>query len=345
MESRTIIARHQRAAFTLIELLVVIAIIAVLIALLLPAVQSAREAARRIQCTNNLKQLGLAAHNYHSTYDTFPTACFTYQVAGNTWGQHARILSFLEQGSLYNTINFSFGIVAQESYTALYTQINTFLCPSDTDRMTDASNSANAVGYSRTNYRGNGGNDTGALNATFTTEQNNGPFIAYQTVKIARITDGTSNTALFSEALLGDGSASTVSVPGDWFAVTPAGASKLDLYQACNALNTTGLTGDDKQNSYGGRTWATGWYQATRYTHILPPNSKSCVYNVNNAVNLISATNNGATATTASSRHPGGVNVLMADGSVRFIKGSVAAPTWWALGSTGGGEVISADGF
>ena len=337
--------RYRIRAFTLIELLVVIAIIAVLISLLLPAVQSAREAARRIQCTNNLKQLGLAAHNYHSSFDTFPTATFTYVPTGNTWGQHARLLGYVEQGSLYNTINFSFGVVAPESSTTLQTSIASFLCPSDFDRMSSSSNTNDAFGYARNNYRANGGNDTGALNPKTSVENNNGVFVAYQAVSVARITDGTSNTALFAEALLGDGDSNTVSVPGDWFLITPPSASRLDLYNTCKALNTTGLTGDTNQDSYSGRTWVTGWYQATRYTHIIPPNGLSCVYNVNNAPTTIGAVNNGATATTPSSRHPGGVNAAFSDGSVRFIKSTIDAATWWALGSTNGGEVVSSDSY
>jgi len=190
--------RDVTRAFTLIELLVVIAIIAVLIALLLPAVQNVREAARRIQCTNNLKQLGLAAHNYHSAFDTFPTATFTNAPTGNTWGQHARLLAYIEQGSLSNSINFSFGIIAPESSTTLQTTIASFLCPSDFDRMTSSSNFNDVFGYARNNYRANGGNDTGALNLKTNVEKNNGVFVAYQAVNVARIRDGTSNTALFA---------------------------------------------------------------------------------------------------------------------------------------------------
>ena len=188
--------RFRRAGFTLIELLVVIAIIAVLIALLLPAVQSAREAARRIQCVNNLKQLRLAAHNYHSTNDTFPPAVFSFASGDtNLWGQTARLLPLLEQQALANSINFSLGVRDPGVSTVVQTQVAAFICPSDFDRMTDSSNTNDFVGYGRINYQANAGNDTGTLNAALTVETNNGVFIAFKTIGLAAITDGSSNTA------------------------------------------------------------------------------------------------------------------------------------------------------
>ena len=131
----------------------------------------------------------------------------------------------------------------------------------------------------------------------------------------------------------------TVSVPGDWFAITPPSSGKADVYATCLALNPNGLIGDANQNSYGGRTWITGYYTATRYNHLIPPNGISCTYNDNGATTIETATNQGATASTASSRHPGGVNVLFADGSIHFVKNSISNVVWWALGSKNGGEV------
>src|SRR5262249_25129813 len=150
--------RLRRAGFTLIELLVVIAVIAVLIALLLPAVQAAREAARRIQCVNNLKQLGLAAHNYHSSNDTFPTAAFAFGSGEiNLWGQTARLAPYLEQQGLFNSINFSLTISDPGSATVVKTHIAAFVCPTDFDQMTNSSNPNDFVGYGRSNYPANGG--------------------------------------------------------------------------------------------------------------------------------------------------------------------------------------------
>ena len=339
-------SRLGRTGFTLIELLVVIAIIAILIALLLPAVQAAREAARRIQCVNNLKQLGLAAHNYHSINDTFPPAVFSF-ASGNTnlWGQTARLLPLLEQQGLSNSINFSLGVKDPGVATVVQTQVAAFICPSDFDRMTDSSNTNDFVGYSRINYQANGGNDTGTLNAALTSESNNGVFIAFKTIGLARITDGSSNTALYSERVLGDGAPNTVSVPGDWFTITPPSTSRADVYATCVAQNPIGLVGDANQNSYGGRTWITGYYTATRYNHLIPPNGISCTDNNNAATTVGSATNEGATASTASSRHPGGVNVLFADGSIHFVKNTIGNVVWWALGSKDGGEVVSSDAY
>jgi prepilin-type N-terminal cleavage/methylation domain-containing protein/prepilin-type processing-associated H-X9-DG protein len=339
-------SRHRRAGFTLIELLVVIAIIAVLIALLLPAVQAAREAARRIQCTNNLKQLGLAAHNYHSINNTFPPAVFAYGSGEiNLWGQTARLIPQLEQQNLFNSINFSLTISDPGVATVVKTQVAGFVCPSDYDQMTDSSNSNDFVGYGRINYQANAGNDTGTLNASLTIETNNGVFIAFKTIGLAAITDGSSNTALYSERILGDGNPNTVSVPGDWFLITPPSSARADVYATCTALNPAGLIGDVNQNSYGGRTWITGYYTATRYNHLIPPNGISCIYNDIGATSIASATNEGATASTASSRHPGGVNVLFADGSVHFVKNSISNVTWWAIGSKDGGEVVSSDAY
>jgi prepilin-type N-terminal cleavage/methylation domain-containing protein/prepilin-type processing-associated H-X9-DG protein len=338
--------RLRRAGFTLIELLVVIAIIAILIALLLPAVQAAREAARRIQCVNNLKQLGLASHNYYSTNDTFPPAVFAYGSGElNLWGQTARLAPYLEQQNLFNSINFSLGISDPGVATVVKTSVAALVCPSDFDRMTDSSNSNDFVGYGRINYQANAGNDTGTLNAALTVETNNGVFIAFKTIGLAHITDGSSNTALFSERVLGDGAPNTASVPGDWFLINPPSSDRATVYATCIGLNPSGVLGDANQNSYGGRTWITGYYTATRYNHLIPPNGISCVDNDVGATTIASSTNEGATASTASSRHPGGVNVLFADGSIHFIKNSISNTAWWALGSKNGGEVISSDAY
>ena len=136
-----------------------------------------------------------------------------------------------------------------------------------------------------------------------------------------------------------------VSVPGDWFLINPPSSAKADVYASCVALNPNRLIGDTNQNSYGGRTWITGYYTATRYNHLIPPNGISCIYNDIGATSIASATNEGATASTASSRHPGGVSVLFADGSVHFVKSSISNVVWWALGSKDGGEVVSSDAY
>ena len=205
---------YNRRGFTLIELLVVIAIIAVLIALLLPAVQSAREAARRAQCVNNLKQLGLAMHNYHGAVNSLPWGDGPWWIE---WSAHTLLLPYMEQGPIYNAINFgngfftdgsSFVINYPANTTAVYSVIAGFNCPSDSDRLTDPNG--------HNNYMANSGSAPncdygGNANTPAWSEPAAGPFIysdsgsftgltfGGSSISIAAITDGTSNTAAFSE--------------------------------------------------------------------------------------------------------------------------------------------------
>ncbi len=309
--------------FTLIELLVVIAIIAVLISLLLPAVQSAREAARRIQCTNNLKQIGLAMHNYHDAVGSLPPG--VVGCCNGTW--QVFILPYIEQGNLANSYNFFTPRYVDPSNVTVTTGfINALLCPSD-ERSKPTSTALGAFNgqVSAHNYVANWGqtdidqqnllNGVAFMGAPFT-------FIAHYSnanhvdtpnkgmlTRFASITDGLSNTMLVSETVVGKGS---------------------DLR---------------------GLTW---WADATGYTSFIPPNSSlfdlmysasACAYPFNNNTPCQIATTQSGLMTGARSRHPGGVNVTMADGSVRFVKNSVNIATWRALSSTKGGEVLSGDAF
>ncbi len=348
---------QQRRGFTLIELLVVIAIIAVLIALLLPAVQAAREAARRSQCVNNLKQFGIALHNYHDSQGSLPWG----HCEDDHWldySAHLPLLMYLEQTALYNSFNvadtFPSGGTdcgAEPGYvantTATYTKVNVFLCPSDPDRLTAPTG--------HVNYADNGGSSPTALynNTSFA-----GPFMGADGSNLLNtrvygfrdITDGLSNTAAFSEKVKGLGQSNAldstkpsstvyfVDVASDMTTPNPYYL----LCKAANPMTTPPLTGygyDQSDNSYYwgiGAMWHMGYDSQTRYNHVMPPNSQSCAQGEDGPA---------PGAHTASSRHPGVVNVLMCDGSVKAVKSTITPQTWWALGTKAGGEVISADSY
>jgi prepilin-type processing-associated H-X9-DG protein len=210
-------------------------------------------------------------------------------------------------------------------------------CPSDTDRLSASTDPAALPGWWRNNYRGNGGNQTGEMNVAGE-ENNNGVFVTGRRIKIDWITNGTGNTAMFSEAMLGDGDDRIVSKPGDWFVITPRGRTRDDIYAAMQSVVPT--RGKGNQVSLAGRSFVSGNYLDTRYNHIMPPNGPSGVLS---APDLVQAVNNGPQATTASSRHPDGVNLALADCSVRFVRSAINPQVWWALGSINGKEGIYED--
>ncbi|RUL87425.1 DUF1559 family PulG-like putative transporter [Tautonia sociabilis] len=389
-----------RKGFTLIELLVVIAIIGVLIALLLPAVQSAREAARRAQCTNNLKQLGLAMANYESANGSLPPTMVCYApsgVGGSNAGQrqsiHCRLLPFLEQTQIYNTINWDFGerwggpggnliksfnnSTADGDYwcvanaSAVANQINSFLCPSDegvgnltgiqfypggplqligghsypynvgTNPYTGPSaGSLNGPAYFPA-WKAAGA--VGQIDSTVASALN-----AERVVTIASFRDGTSNTAIFSEWVKGDGLPPDSSSDGLGQTYTTsaqanqyAGQLNQDLLhgQVCNNQPQTGANGLPARNwTWKGDWWPSG--QSCTYSHTQTPNRRACYY-----PGIGQPTAAAVNALAASSQHPGGVNVLFMDGTVRFVKSTVNPITWAALGTINRGEVISADQF
>lgn len=333
-----------RRAFTLVELLVVIAIIGVLVGLLLPAVQAAREAARRMQCSNNLKQWALGVHNYHSTYNAFPFGRIDPAQGGFRWSMNASVTPYIEQNNVYDLTNFSLDPNAVAAVANMKIPIN--YCPSDSDRMTDPNVAGNDVGKGRTNYNANAGNDTGwilsgpQINIAASPERNNGIFVTNRNIRISDVLDGTSNTALMAEVLLGDGLQGRISIPGDYFQIAyaptdPTPADRLQIYQQCRDLVPTQST---PQFSFSGRYWHVGNFAVSRYNHIMPPNTKSCVVSGAGALNV--RMNYKGTAKASSSRHPGGVQVALVDGSVRFVPNTIDITTWWALGSRDGGEVI-----
>ena len=343
--------------FTLIELLVVIAVIAVLIALLLPAVQAAREAARRAQCANNLKQIGLASHNYLSTFQHLPFgkgASYNLSIPGTQyyarWSAHSQLLLYIEQGNLFNSINFNLapetpGMAGdvpfmppyqntnRENATASRIQVATFLCPSDGAPPTAGWPGANSyLGNMQTWACDLGDNNPSTVAPG---ETPHGIFYYWSSVKLADITDGTSNTAFFSEKIRGNGTRD-----GDARSDSLIMASPTDLnstYLTCTATPLTAL----RLTHVQGASWVMGEMCCTQYNHVSTPNTKTCAglgFANNDMVNM-------PMQVPPSSNHPGGVNVLFGDGSTKYIKNSIALVTWRGLGTRNGGEVISADSY
>ena len=328
------------------ELLVVIAIIGVLVALLLPAVQAAREAARRSQCTNNLRQLGLASLNHETAKKTFPMGRRSGMKPDNTpirqWGHLADVLPYVEAASSFNLIDYD---APTDTSPAKTHSFSFMLCPTDSEDRLNASictDSDKWLNAGRTSYRGNGGNDTGAFPLAGTTnlERNNGIFVANIAIRMKDVTDGTSHTAIYSEMVRGDGDRDAVEPLSDWLKMSGDSDDTADeVYAACSAIvNPAVLTGAGGQFCCGGRNWLHGDYATSRYNHIMPPNSRSCTHGSGNLTAI--PVNEQGGATTASSRHNGGVNFVMADGSIHFVAEGVDPAVWRAAGSRDGEETL-----
>jgi prepilin-type N-terminal cleavage/methylation domain-containing protein/prepilin-type processing-associated H-X9-DG protein len=335
--SKAVVAKLRRSArrsglskgFTLIELLVVIAIIAVLIALLLPAVQAAREAARRAQCTNNLKQIGLAFHNYESTHGTFPPGYLTLVGGGGVhgaiesdtrdsgpgWGYGSLVLPYLEQSPVHAAMNFELPCGFAENSTGTSTTIAAFLCPTVSDPRSPVEvidpDGARVGLFAASHFVLNAGR-LGAWSYTIDDQGRiaDGPFFRNSATRISSITDGTSNTVFMGEH-------TSALSEKTWVGIVPGAA-------VC----------PKPRFAFGGCDFAgnlllshSGPDPAEIPTVIHPPNSRL------------------AHVDQMYSEHPGGAQVLLGDGSVRFIKETVHQPTWVALCNIRGGEVISADGF
>jgi prepilin-type N-terminal cleavage/methylation domain-containing protein/prepilin-type processing-associated H-X9-DG protein len=370
---------QNRRAFTLIELLVVIAIIAVLIALLLPAVQSAREAARRIQCTNNLKQIGLGMHNYHDANNVFPMGGSKNVRVDSPpyadyrgWSSLATCLPFIEQAPLYNAINFYF---AEEDHdatptlcnsTVLASKISAYMCPSDGYVGVNNINSYHACFGTTTDWPNGPVTALGEESYDYDGNGSNGMFAIWLAYGINGVTDGTSNTLLFAEALVGDakgddsrwgGGASPgskyrgngITLPSD----APYASAYLDDARLGTILNPNvqaALAACSAEwanrasvlvTSHRGYRWGS-FSEGCFFNVVQTPNQS---YNTCRPRPSPNSSDNASISLPASSNHPGGVNALFADGSVHFVKSTVAQQSWWALGTRAGGEVISADQY
>jgi prepilin-type N-terminal cleavage/methylation domain-containing protein/prepilin-type processing-associated H-X9-DG protein len=286
--------RPRPRAFTLIELLAVIAIIAVLIALLLPAVQAAREAARRIQCTNNLKQLALASQNYHGSVGSFPMGLLDQrsprsQFLWTSYGPMLPLAQYIEQGSLFNAMNFNLNVYDWENTTINAVGLSALWCPSDPGvqdgqlqgYVLPSSSPQMIMKYS--SYAGCAGTWFATQFGVTGTGNQNGVYYSFSVTSIASITDGTSNTIMFAE-------------------------------------HTRQIENSGDQPSW--HWWTSGNYGDTIFTTFWPINPQkrlpySCADQATGASNTVGA---------ASSMHPGGVNVAFCDGSVRFVKESI--DTW-----------------
>jgi prepilin-type N-terminal cleavage/methylation domain-containing protein/prepilin-type processing-associated H-X9-DG protein len=343
-----------RRGFTLIELLVVIAIISVLIGLLLPAVQSAREAARRAQCLNNLKQLGIALHNYHAANDCFPVGYF-FPTANQVypgipqdyycWSVLAQMLPHIEQGAVYNALNFSFPIrsgpngafgaapfaVIPANMTVVAVKVSTFLCPDDGFPQP-------APGSGPINYVfcvGDGLNGGASLPGDIMLA--NGAFTMGKAIGVSGITDGSSNTVAATEQLLGIAGPATQTSP------TPV---PQDWRRAFSVEDEEGLDDPDCARATGGWQldkglgWWEGGFRSTLYNHYYTPNRTRY-----DCLGTIESFPLRPGWKAARSLHPGGVNALFCDGRVQFMKDSINLAVWRALSTRAGNEPISADAY
>lgn len=332
-------SRDGRTGFTLIEVLVVISILGLLMALLLPAVQAAREAARRAQCANNLKQIGLALHNYHESNQTFPMnysadlpAGFNFN-AVRGYSALTRLLPYLEQQTLYASINYDVqpaptrtdtAFEYPQNQTAYATTVGVYLCPSD---------GLSTPTPHGCNYRGNYGVGPSHATTAETYDSGNGFYNWPAVLSASSFPDGLSHTVAYSERLRGTGASSALAPDRDF------GEINLTLYAVvrdadyalacCRYASAHGFPASRQ----AGFTWFFADVECTGYCHAQEPNGR-----IPDAVEIGESAHWGIA--TARSLHPGGVNALTADGSVRFVSESIARKVWRALGTRNGDELV-----
>ncbi len=329
-------AGNRRCGFTLIELMVVVGIVFVLLGLLLPAVQSAREAARRSQCVERLKQLTLAAHGYEASFGGFASKTQYRRFAPGTGGAsvtslHLALLPYLDHSDLYSSFNFNVSVgdgsytMLNENFTTATTTLSEFLCPSDPNnaaqpfacvsyRLCDGLGEWQRVATSTEGLWAWNQIETGA----FSTSVLDNPASA--------IRDGLSNTIAFSEKRIGSGGAIYHSAI-DWIEVFTLKERADEWVALCS-----NLVNHEKADMEGGRQWPLPGAEHTSFFTMLPPNSP--------IPDCGSGNRGGAGIFTARSYHPGGVNAAMVDGSVRWFKSTVQEAVWRALGTRDGMELL-----
>jgi prepilin-type N-terminal cleavage/methylation domain-containing protein/prepilin-type processing-associated H-X9-DG protein len=369
--------------FTLVELLVVIAIIGVLIALLLPAVQAAREASRRSTCTNHLKQMALACHNYNDTHNSLPiggngpdlNAAGTATWRGQGWSAHVPLLPFVEQTAIYTPLSevyvlynadANFGQTggtwqnspdgSDQYFKAMCAQLDVYLCPSD-----GKGSRKGADNYARTNYMQSAGDNGTKYRSYGAGGEPRGCFGNHYYVGLDMITDGTSNTILFSERLIcinsthenvKGGGIAVYGTPfpdtsGSWDTLSKSGGSP--DFNLCKNLPVNGVypSAITQYRDQPGSRYPVAWMAYTYCNTILPPNSASCAPRNDAADPML---------VPPTSHHSGGVNAAHADGSVAFVSETINYSTgslagvralrsgkspfgvWGAMGSKSGGE-------
>jgi prepilin-type N-terminal cleavage/methylation domain-containing protein len=336
-------ATRSPHGFTLIELLVVIAIIAILIALLLPAVQQAREAARRVQCKNNLKQIGLALHNYHDAFTVFPPTMCVGAGDGGEWSLPARILPYVEQNSMYNLIDFSRDYnqtSAQFPFGVKAMRAPMLLCPSDpNDRQRN--NAAGQPEHYPLCYSANLG--TWFVYEPTTGRFGDGAFGPNSRTSARDFTDGMTNTLCFSEVKAYTPYARNASSPLAANLAAPANVTEVCTYVAGAA---------EFQANSGHTEWADGRAHHVGFTTTMGPNTAVMCANGPNGIqdvdyssqreeNPEGTVNRTYAVVTSRSHHEGIVQSLLADGSVRAISENLDLQVWQRLGTRGGGEVVS----
>lgn len=325
----------RRQGFSLIELMVVVGIILILAALLLPAVQAARESARRLQCTSHLRQIGLALQAYHNDSNCFPPSSLGRSNYFGYHSVHTRLLPYLEQGPLYDSINYRLGAYPPEpdgwgplsataratnavNSTVYQTALTIFLCPSDGGNLEGAGNS----------YRGNVGVGPSFSTTAENPDSGNGLFPEASIITAAYVRDGLSHTAAFSERLWGSGMAGP-EPDRDFYSYGTLTLTAEDQLLVCQIVARPGHGG----RTDGGVSWFWTERAHTLYSHAQAPNGRvpDC---------LLAGSRPGMGMATARSRHPGTVNVLMGDGSVRSARDSINQGVWRALGTRNGNELV-----